>query len=913
MIPYSLRLSRWLLLGCCLFVSELLQAQNAPQKLRFEYGDIRLGTGVTQPRLSWQLANTHPGVRQTAYQILVASSPEKLAQNEADLWDSGKVKTSQSVYVDYQGKSLESRQRYFWKVQTWDEKGTASGWSSADWWEMGLLDKKEWKADWIGMAGIIGEPPRSTQARKDFSVKNNLVKARIYATGLGDYVLKINNQKVGDQLLAPGWTDYLKKVYYQTYDVTSLLKSGENQLDAFLGNGWWSGGLGWGGGFHRYSQGPLRLLCQLELTYADGSTEVIASNKDWKIRLSPVIYDAMYHGEHYDARLEAKGTDADGWVTPVVLNDAKNQTTLFGPNKDPNVGEKADIFDMKKMEVVAQEAPPIRVTETKKAVTVTEPKPGHFVFDFGQNMAGIVHLSIPKATYSQEVVLHFAELLHEDGTVAQENLRSAKSTDRYICKSNGEAEEWEPMFLYHGFRYVEVVGFPGKPTVENVVAKVIHTDFQPIGEFSASEEILNKIYSNAKWTLKSNALSIPTDCPQRDERLGWMGDAQIFVASSCYLMDINSFWAKYARDIADSQHPSGYVYDVNPKMVVGGPSKPAWGDATLIVPWTTYEFFGDKRILEKNYESMKAWVEYMNTHTSTKKAGIYYFSDPDEKWFGYGDWVPVVASPGKPIGGAYQIYSNTLLAKAAHVLGKTKEAETYAALAKQYTTKYNELYFKDNNYEGKTQAANLMPLSFGIVPEKLKPVIAKNVADDVKAHQDHLTTGFIASQQILPRLTDYGYNDLAYKVATQKTYPSWGYMAENGATTMWELWNSDKERPEGMNSRNHFAYGSVIEWYFRYLAGVEPIEPGFKTFRIAPKPPKGLNRVNFSYQSLYGPIVSNWERKDGKLILNVTIPPNTVADLELPLQAGQSASLEGKKLKKGVSKLQPGSYQILIQ
>ncbi|MFT4030928.1 MAG: family 78 glycoside hydrolase catalytic domain [Siphonobacter sp.] len=897
---------------CMAYVIPLsLFAQKAPDQLRFEYGDIQLGTGVEHPRLSWQLTSTQRGAGQTAYQILVASSITNLNKNQGDAWDSGKVSSAQSVYVDYKGKPLESRKRYYWKVKVWDEKGKVSDWSKPDWWEMGLLSKDDWKADWIGMAGIVGQPARSTQARKDFTVKGKPLKARIYATGLGDYVLKLNGQRVGDMMLTPGWTDYLKKVYYQTYDVTDLLKSGENQLDAFLGNGWWSGGLGWGGGFHRYSTGPLRVLCQLEMTYEDGSTEIITSNTSWKIRLSPVTYDSMYHGEHYDARQEASGTEADGWVTPLVLNTAQNQTTLFGPNAGNNAAEQAATFDMKNLQVVAQEAPPVRVIETKKAVSVTEPKPGHFVFDFGQNFAGIVHISIPKGVYGQEINLHFAELLHDDGTVAQENLRSAKATDRYTCK--GGKEQWEPMFLYHGFRYVEIVGYPGKPTVNEVIGKVIHTDFKAIGNFSSSEELLNKIYSNARWTLKSNAVSIPTDCPQRDERLGWMGDAQIFVASSSYLMDINGFWAKYSSDIADSQHPSGYVYDVNPKIVVSGPSKPAWGDATLIVPWTTYEFFGDKRILEAHYNSMKAWVDYMDNHPTTKKMGLYYFANQDESWFGYGDWVPVVASPSKPIGGAYQIYSNNLLAQTATVLGKTEDASKYAALAKQYTAKYNELYFKDNNYEGKTQAANLMPLTFGIVPENLRAKIVQNVANDVKSRNDHLSTGFIASQQILPRLSDYGYTDLAYKVATQKTYPSWGYMAENGATTMWELWNSDKEKPEGMNSRNHFAYGSVIEWYFRYLAGVEPLTPGFKTFRIAPKIPEGLNWVKFDYQSLYGPIVANWEKKDGKTIMSVTVPPNTQAEITLPIKAGQSATVDGKKLKVNTTTLVAGSYQIEIK
>lgn len=899
-----------------LLLPALALAQPAPKNLKCEHEAHPLGLDEPKPRLSWQGSATNRGARQTAYQILVATDEQKLTANVGDAWDSGKITSDQSVFVEYAGKPLRSRQRYFWKVKTWDERGKPSAWSAPEWWEMALLDRNEWKGEWIGMAGAVGKPPRSVQARKAFTLTQKPTRARIYATGLGTYTLNLNGKKVGTDFLAPGWTDYLKKVFYQTYDITDQVSVGENTLDAWLGSAWWSSGLGWSGGF-AYADGPLRLLAQVVLDYPDGTSHIIATDGSWKVRFSPVTYDHLYHGEHYDARLEAKpGFDAnDGWVNATLLSTASNPTTLFGNDPAANAANEAATFNQGAVKIVAQQGPSIRLTETLTP-QVSEPKPGHFVFDFGQNFAGIVRLKLTKTQYGQRVRLRYAELLHDDGTVAQENLRSALATDEYIANGTRGGEAWAPRFVYHGFRYVEVTGLSEKPDSQTLTGLVLHTDTPPTGQLTTSNELLNRVYQNCRWTLRSNSMSVPTDCPQRDERLGWMGDAQIFAPTGAYLMDIDGFFGKWVADIADSQHANGSVFDVNPKMVVPGPAKPAWGDAVTVVPWTLYQFYGDKRLLERSYNAMKRWVEYMNTDSTTRNHGLYFYTN-GHGWYGFGDWVPVKPSPSKPIGGAYQVYSNQLLANAAAVLGKTDDAATYAAAAKRYADRYNALYFseKELNYEGKTQAANLIPLSLGVVPDAVKAQIAKNVADDVKTHGNHLTTGFIASQMLLPRLSDYGYHELAYQVATQKTYPSWGYMAENGATTMWELWNSDKEKPEGMNSRNHFSYGSVVEWYFGYLAGLrpDPAGPGFKKFIVAPQPAGDLNFVKATYQTPYGEAVSNWEKTDAGLTLDVTIPANSSARVVLPLAAGQTAKLDGKAVKGKEVALGAGRYRFEIR
>lgn len=853
------------------------------ENLRTEYAENPLGIDVTHPRFSWQLNSTARGSRQASYQVLVTDKEENLAKNAGNIWNSGVIKSGQSTWIDYKGKPLDSRKRYYWKVRVWNEKNKVI--SQSAWFETGFLHPEEWQAHWIGLKGTEGKPPKSVELQKEFSLRKRVVKARIYVTGLGAYHLSFNGSKVGRDILAPGWTNYLRTLHYQTYEIPAEeVTSGTNFITVSLGNAWWSSGLGWGGGKFSYSQGPCRLLLQMELEFYDGTRQTLVSDESWQARLSPTVSNTLYDGEVYDARLEG----SNNWVKADLLDDESNATTLFGDNPEANKGEEADIFSTRKLKLTASSSPPIRITEELRPVAITEPRKGRYVLDFGQNLVGYLHLKA-EGKAGKEVTMKFAELLTDKGLADQANLRSIRPTDKYIFKGYG-VEEWEPKFTYHGFRYVEVEGLSKKPDLNTFTAKVIHSDLPEAGSFACSEDLLNQIYKITTWSLKGNLMDVPTDCPQRDERLGWMGDAQIFAPTAAYMRNVNGFFAKWQRDIVDSQHSSGYVYDVNPKIVVGGPSKPAWGDAVVIVPYQMYRFYGDKRILEENYAAMQAWVEYMNNHSSTKQNGIYHFQtgEGEKAWYGYGDWVPVEASPSKPIGSAYQFYSNRLLAEIAGILKKKTDAEKYATIARKTAERYNELYYDKNtgNYLGSTQGANLIPLSLGIATEKA--AVSENIAKNVTEKGNHLSTGFIATQMLLPALSESGQHELAYKVATQRTYPSWGYMVDNGATTMWELWNSDKEKPEGMNSRNHFAYGSLGEWFYEYLAGIrrDPGSEGFKHFLIAPLPAGNLQWAEASYHSPYGKIHSRWDKTAEQFTLKCAVPANSTAQVRLPLAGG---------------------------
>ncbi len=881
-----MKFSRLLLIILFFYKGLAAYAQNI-ENLKVEYQARPLGIESLSPRLSWEIRSPKRGTTQTFYQILVSDDEKNLAKNIGNVWDSKKIKSGQSRWVTYQGKPLESRKRYYWKVKIWDETGKMSAFSETSWWEMGLLKKEDWSAQWIGMKGTEGKPPKSVELEKTFTLKKRAVRARIYATGLGAYHLIFNGKKVGGDILAPGWTHYLKTMHYQTYEIDpENLTIGSNFITATLGNGWWSSGLGWEGGNHRYSEGPCRMFFQMEMEFYDGSRQTVISDQSWQVRTSPVTSNSIYHGETYDARLEYNKQ----WKSADLLDDLENATTLFGNDPKVNASEETAKFRMADISLRASPAPQIRVVRELQAVNITEPRKGRYVFDFGQNFSGFVRVSV-EGKAGKEIVMKFGELLTDKGLVDQANLRSIRPTDKFILKGYG-VEQWEPRFTYHGFRYVEVEGLPSKPDKNTIVAKVIHNPVAETGTFTSSDPLINKIYENIVWSQRSNMQSVPTDCPQRDERLGWMGDAQIFAPTASYIMDMNGFFTKWMRDITDSQHSSGYVYDINPKLLVGGPSKPAWGDAVVIVPWRMYQFYGDKEILRENYEAMKKWVDYMNNHPSTRQNGIYHFesgTDPVMK-YGYGDWVPVERSPGKPIGGSYQYFSNRLLATIAGILGKPADATSYSALAEGVKKKYNELYFDKTSgqYEGKTQGANLIPLSLGLTSEADRNKVAGNVVQNVKDHNDHLTTGFISTAMLLPVLSESGHHDLAYKVATQKTYPGWGYMIEKGATSMWELWNSDTEKPEGMNSRNHFAYGSIGEWFYGYLAGIRPDDsgPGFSKFMIAPMPAQGLTHAEATYQTGYGKIRSAWAVAGKEFTLKVSVPFNTSATVIVPSAEG---------------------------
>jgi len=714
-----------------------------------------------------------------------------------------------------------------------------------------------------------GPAPRSTLIRKEFTTPRTVSKARVYVTGLGNYKLFINGGIVGTDLLTPGWTDYRKRIQYQVYDITEMINNGENAVGMILGNMWWSSGLGWRGGA-RYSNGPLRGLCQIEIEYNDGSTEMIVTDETWRTHLSPIIENTIYHGETYDARLEI-----NGWAEPGLDHSDWTDVTIF--------------TEPENITFSAQYGPPIQIMKEVIPESVSEVSPGKFVFDLGINMVGFARLKV-QGEAGTEVKLRFAELLHDDGTVAQENLRSAKATDLYILKGTGE-EVWNPCFTYHGFRYVQMEGYPGTPTRETLTGLQIYSGATVVGKFECSNELLNRIWQNILNGQKGNMHSVPTDCPQRDERLGWTGDAQMFAPTANYNMNMARFFSKWTRDMTDSQTEEGWICDVNPAIVVGGPGKPAWGDAITVVPWMVYKFYGDKKILENSYEGMKAWVEYMRKES---KDNLYIFDQ--DGWGGYGDWIAVVESPKPPISVAYYYYSTKLVAQIAEILGKTEDANLYSDLSERIAQAFNKKYFdlKTNNYAGGTQTANLLPLAFGITPKEYRQQVADNIATDVVKREKHPSTGFLGTGYILPILSDYGYHDLAYEVAGQTTYPSWGYMVEKGASSMWELWNSDTEPPDQMNSRNHFALGSVVEWYYAYLAGIrpDPLHPGFKHTIIAPMLPEVLSWAEGKTETVYEPLWCYWQKDESSLKIEISVPPNTSATVKLPVRTFESPTIK---------------------
>lgn len=862
---------------CFLFACTRSARVKAPIELRTEYLENPVGIDRESPRLYWKLDADHRGAAQSAYRVLVASSEDRLREGEADVWDSGRVASGQSAHVPFQGRKLESGKRYYWKVRTWDEKEEASPYSETAFWQMGLLKPDDWKARWIAMPldtsriefskDTVIAPP-SVWLRRSFALSKPIRRATVYISGLGGYVLHLNGRRVGKNVFMPGWTDYNKRVQYQTYDVTDLLVQGENAAGALLGNLWWSSDLGWDG-IEAYSKGPVRLLMQLEVTFADGTQQIITTDGDWKAHLSPITENTLYHGEHYDARREQEGWDrpdfqTEGWEPAEVLED----------------------FDI---ELVAPISPPIQVTERRKPLEEKRMGPDTLLYDFGQNLVGRPRIRVEGAR-GTTVQLRFGEMLGENGRLYTANLRRAKATDRYILKGGGE-EEWTPEFTFHGFQFAEVTFPDGAPASFDLEVEVIHNQNPRIGRFQSSNELLNAIQRNINWGLRGNTISVPTDCPQRDERLGWMGDAQIFAPTAAYNREMAAFYTKWMQDIRDGQEADGSVKDVAPHRLIRGPGKPGYGDAVVTIPWTVYRLYGDRRVIEENYDAMKAWVEYMRAKS---EGNIYIFEINHWPRFGYGDWVAPVKSPKKPVSAAHFYLSTKLLAKMAEATGKSADAAEYEKLATDIARAFNREYFLPDSlgYVGGTQAANVIPAAFGITEEQHVDAVMERVVNDVIERDTHLSTGFIGTACLLPALSEHGYHDMAYALATQTTMPSWGHMVKKGATTIWELWNSDREGP-GMNSRNHFALGSVGEWFYANLAGIRPDwqRPGFKHSRLAPGPVPGLDSVSATLETLYGTLESRWKQVENETTYGFVIPPNTTATVMLKAANWQSATL----------------------
>lgn len=987
-----------------------------PTYLRCEYRVDPLGIDVLEPRLTWELQAVDPAARalsQTAYQILVASTLEALANNQGDLWDTGKTRSDQTSNIVYQGKPLRAGMDCYWKARVWDQDDQVSRWSPSARWSMGLFEESDWSAKWIeapfrmdfdqckwiwhpGENALLQAAAGACYFRKTFSlpspasearfiltaddqftlyingvkkaespqtpdawnqpqvveinnlaagehclaisVKNNTVgpagltgkfmaitdtdnvqhfiltdggwktsktevsgwmnpgfddsawkpanvlaymgqtntpwgvpgdddnliltpppyfvkditlnkpvrQAMLYATAHGMFEIEINNQKAGDEFFRPGWSDYRFRVYYNTYDITDLLHEGMNSITAILADGWYTGYIGWGHRRNHY-EGENKLRAQIHITYQDGTTEVVGTDSTWNVLADTPIREADFlHGELHDARLEGRRTV---WRNAVL--SAKQTHDSIQLDAYPGYSVKA-----------------IRELPAKK---ISEPSPGIYIYDIGQNMVGFVRLKVegPAGTV---VRLRFAERLNEDGTLYTTNLRSARVLDTYILNGNG-VELWQPRFTFHGFRYVEVTGYPGHPPLDAVTGVVLHTELPEAGSFTSSNLMVNQLVHNIDWGMRGNYLELPTDCPQRDERMGWMGDAQVFMRTGSYHKDIAAFFTKWLRDVVDSQRSDGSFTDVAPDIAGLGSGVAAWADAGVICPYTMYQVYGDLRILQECYQPMQRYIEYLKTNSKE-------YIRPE---FGYGDWLSLNAdTPKDLLATAYFAYSTRLMVEIAKALGKESDANEYQTLYENIRSAFIKTYMEpDGKLKGNTQTAYALAVDNGLIPENRIEQVKYHLVRDLQVRDYHFSTGFCGLAELFPVLTQLNRTDLAYRLLLNETFPSWGFEIAQGATTIWERW--DGWTPEfgfqdpGMNSFNHYAYGSVGEWLFMVSAGIDTASPGFKQIIINPQPGGDFRFVKAKYRSINGWIGSEWQDEKDFYAMHVSIPVNTSA------------------------------------
>jgi alpha-L-rhamnosidase len=849
-----------------------------------------LGIDTNQPGCSWKIFGKGNDIMQTAYNIKVGMDP-KLSSGKL-VWQSGKIMSEESVHINYAGPALKSGQRYYWQVKVWDNKGRESKWSEVAFWETGLPLQSDWKAQWIEIPGDTNRYSPSPHFRKEFTVDKPVAKAVAYITSHGWYELHLNGKKVGDQVLTPGWTSYGKRLQYQVYDVTDQVVKGKNAVGAVLGDGWYRSTLGWGSNWAIYGK-KLGLFMQIKISYSDGTESIIATDETWKCNNNGAIrMSDVYNGETYDATKKLGGWNLPGYNE---MGWSKVNTATY------------------KFVLVASEGAPIRKIQEIKPLRIFKSPKGSLLVDMGQNMVGWTRLKVtgPKGTV---VKIRHAEVLDKYGEFYTTNLRSAKCEINYTLAGTGE-EVYEPRFTFMGFRYLEVSGFPGTLTTDNITGVVVHSDMKPTGTYESSNKLLNQLQHNIQWGQKGNFVDVPTDCPQRDERLGWTGDAQAFSRTAAFNFDVESFFTKWLKDVALDQKQGGEIPDVIPdvlnsqKATSAAPSA-GWGDVGVIVPWTMYTVYGDRRILETQYPSMKKWVEYIRN-----KAGDTY------QWKGgskYGDWLfyhPPVNNHTEPdgytehdfIATAYYAYSVSLLSKAAAVLGKQDDQKFYTDLFNKIKETFIREYVTSAGRVGTcSQTSYVLALKFNLLPQNLSEKAAKFLVDDIKSRGNHLSTGFLGTIYLSHVLSDYGYSNVAYDLLLQETYPSWIYPVKMGATTIWERWDGQKTdstfQDAGMNSFNHYAYGAIGDWMYRVSAGIEAAKPGYKEILIQPVPTKRLDYSRASFESLYGMISSGWERKNGKLVFTIKIPANTKAVIKLPVDDISKVTENGVTVATGEGK-----------
>jgi alpha-L-rhamnosidase len=1021
-------------------------ASATPVRLRCEYMQNPLGIDTIAPRLSWQSDSTQRNWKQSAYELMVASSSNRLQSNQADIWDSGKTQSDESVGIAYKGPALESRKRYYWKVRVWDASGHVSDSAEQAWWEMGLLRPADWTAKWItwrnpedeadrdGIRWIwaqgqdplatppkttakfqvelnLSEKPRSADLfiavhsaykatvnghevgdksrweafdrrdiadelvagqnqievdvtsspapefgpgkgaattvggfaalirvtnpngnvirlatnegwkarlesdpewhpaqvagdlsdqrfgnpgplpqpaaylRRALEIAKPVQRARLYVTALGTYRVFLNGKRVGSDVLTPGFTDYRKRVLYQTCDVTNQIVPGANVIGALLGDGWYGSPLTWVGAY--FFTPPNRFLAQLELEYADGSHDTVVTDDSWKAAASPIIESQIYSGEFYDARKEKTGWGKSDF------DDSAWKSAIVAPAPSLAVTGKVDS--------------PVQVVETLRPKTVTPSTNGAYVFDMGQNMVGWATLKV-KGAAGTKVRLRFAEILNPDGTIYTENLRNADATDTYVLRG-GDEETYNPLFTFHGFRYVEVTGYPGTPTLDAITGQVASSiSDKPTATLTTSSELVNHMWKIGLWGQRGNFLSIPTDCPQRDERLGWMGDAGVFWRTGSYNFNIAAFSQRFVQDIVDAQTSQGAFSNVSPNTLPfgGGGTQgtsawnegmvgaPGWGDAGVIVPWTTWVQYGDKAIIERNWDEMQRWMEFIQSRNPDfiRKNGV----GPN-----FADWLAPDPNTDKDLlATAYWALIANMMSQMAHATGKEADAKRYDGVGQSIRSAFQTTYIKDDGTVGTgTQTSYVVALYTKMAPESLEPSLVDHLVKDIEGRDWHLSTGFLGTPFLLFTLADHGRADVAYRLLLNETYPSWGYMLSKGATTWWERWNGDTGDP-AMNSYNHYAFGSVIAWVYRYAAGIDTTTaaPGFKEIVVHPHLDSRMSSARAEYESIYGKIVSDWKgTPSGPFSLRVNIPANTSAQIYLPNVGSAHVTEDGKSIR----------------
>ena len=898
-----------------LFVNLAAHAQLTVTSLKTEGQRNPVGLDIPQPRFSWVLESSKRNVKQTAYEIAVRSDNQVV-------WSSGKITSETSIHLPYTGPALESAKLYRWQVKVWDNQGSKMATSQEAVFHTALFKPEtEISAKWIssGLKGdtVYGMVP---QFRKSFSTTKKIKSATAFVTAKGLYEAQINGKRVGDAFLTPGWTAYNKRLLYQTYDVTQLLVSGKNAVGVSLANGWFRGELGWEKKTNTYGK-ETALLFQLNITYADGSKDTVISDDTWKVSPSPMLSSEIYDGEVYDARLEQ-----NGWTTS-SFNDS-NWT-------------KAEVRDFANNILSASNHELITKHETFKPIKVLTTPKGETVLDFGQNLVGWVQMKV-SGTAGNNIVLSHVEMLDKQGNLYFDNLRNAKAQDTYILKGGG-IETYEPHFTFHGFRYVRVEGIAGTINPENFKAIALYSDMKATGKFECSNALVNQLQKNIEWGQKGNFLDVPTDCPQRDERLGWTGDAEVFSRTAAYNFNVNNFFAKWLKDVAAEQYPNGAIPFVVPDILKGSffgrpESAAGWSDAGVIIPWNMYVAYGDKRIVEEQYPSMKAYIDYI------RKAAK---NDLWNTGFQFGDWLSYRVDDSKGMIGqksavtdnylvtqCFYAYVVDLMAKSANLLGKTDEAKDYEALAGRIRKAFQQEYVTPGGrLISETQTAYVLALQFDMLPENLRANATQRLVDNIKSYNYHLTTGFLGTPFLTSALTRFGEIETAYKLLLQDTYPSWLFPVKMGATTIWERWDSQKPdstfQDPGMTSFNHYAYGAVGDWMYRSIAGIDTKEEGagYKEIMIRPIPGGGLTSALGMIETYYGKVGSEWKTEGGKLTLKVEVPVNTSATVYIPIKGSRQkitenglalASVNGIQIKEEekefkVIKIGSGKYQFVVE